>query len=499
MSEVAAAPAPRRAWPDSLFGRLLLALIAGLVLAQLVSAAINLRERDQLLARGYGGAAAQRIADVIELLDGLPEADRARVAQVFRQPPLVLSLHDQASIAAQSPADARGQLFAARLRASLGDQRALHVMARPDGPADADAPPERMHRMLREARGDEAHEAWRDALREERRAGRRGGAGGGGGGPVWRTEVQLADGRWARFDAALPPPAERLPWRLVASLAVLLAATVLLGWWAVRWLVRPLNQVAQAAQALGEDLDRPPLPETGPREVRQAAQAFNTMQRRLADFVNERTRLLTALSHDLKTPLTRMRLRAELLDDEAARERFEADLQEMEAMVGETLDFLRGLGGHESQAPVDVNALVATLVADQQAMGRDVRCAGQASAPLPAAASLLRRALGNLVDNAVLHGGAARLQVDDDGRTLTLRVLDDGSGLPPAELERVFEPFYRAEASRNRATGGTGLGLGIARSIAQRHGGTLTLHNRPEGGLEARLVLPRAMAPQPAP
>ncbi|MDT7837540.1 ATP-binding protein [Aquabacterium sp. OR-4] len=476
-----------RLWPDSLFGRLLLALTAGLVLAQLLGAAINVAERDQLLNRGYGLAAAQRIADVVDLLDGLPEAERARVVQVFRQPPLVLSLHDAPSVETPAVLDRRGLQFVARLHSALDGQRALRVMARPGPAAERPDGPGGRGPHGRHGRGGDAG-AEAEAEHDERRAARR------APGLVWRTEVQLRDGRWARFDAALPVPSERLPWRLAASLGVLLLATLVLGWVAVRWLVRPLKQLSDAAQGLGESLDRPPLPETGPREVRQAAQAFNTMQRRLAEHVQERTRLLTALSHDLKTPLTRMRLRAELLDDDEARNRFEHDLHEMEAMVGETLAFLRGLGGHEPRAPVDLPALLAALQQDQQAMGRDVSVQLPAQGrlpPLPAVASLLRRALGNLVDNAVLYGGRARLMLDDDAGQVVIRVLDDGPGIAPAELERVFEPFYRLEASRSRATGGTGLGLGIARNIAQLHGGTLTLHNRPEGGLEARLTLPR--------
>ena len=206
--------------------------------------------------------------------------------------------------------------------------------------------------------------------------------------------------------------------------------------------------------------------------------------------------MLTALSHDLKTPLTRMRLRTELLDDDEARTRFEADLQEMETMVTQTLDFMRGLGGHEARTAIDVNALLQALQADQQAMGRSVAIEGRALQPYVGVPTLLRRALGNLVDNAVLYGGSATLHVDDAPDRLTLTVLDEGPGLPPAELERVFEPFYRLESSRNRATGGTGLGLSIARSIARLHGGDVVLHNRPLGGLAAVLRLPRRAAPQ---
>jgi signal transduction histidine kinase len=316
----------------------------------------------------------------------------------------------------------------------------------------------------------------------------------GGGMALLRTEVQLRDGTWARFDTALPEPPQTLPWRLALTLAVLLASVLAVSYVAVRWVVQPLQRLTQAAQALGEDLDRPPLPEDGPREVQQAARAFNTMQQRLAAFVDERTRMLTALSHDLKTPITRMRLRADLLDDDEQRQRFESDLKEMEAMVTQTLEFMRGLGGNEPRAPVDMMALLAALQAEQQAMGRTVEIEGQASRPCPGVASLLKRALNNLVDNAVLYGGRATVQVEETPSALMLRVLDEGPGLPDAELERVFEPFYRLEASRNRATGGSGLGLGIARNIARTHGGELVLRNRPEGGLEARLTLPRRSA-----
>lgn len=472
--------------PQSLFGRLMLVLAAGLMLAQLLSALINVVERDQLLARGFGQQPAQRIADVVTLLDSLPRAERARVVAVFKVPPLVLSLNEAPLITPAPVLSWRAEQFVARLRSALGDERALRVEMRPGfGPGV-----ERMNgaRHHRNNPGEE-HARWM------------------GGGkspplPVLRTEVQLPDGQWARFDTELPVAPDALPWRLVLTLAVLLLSMLALSWVAVRWVVRPLHVLAQAAQALGEDIARPPLPEDGPLEVRQAAQAFNTMQRRLAQFIDDRTRMLTALSHDLKTPLTRMRLRTELLDDEEARTRFESDLQEMETMVTQTLDFMRGLGGHEPQAPVDINALLASLQSDHEDMGRSVSIEGLASAPLLGVPSLLRRALGNLIDNAVLYGGSATVRVEDTPSSLRLHVLDNGPGIPEGELERVFEPFHRLESSRNRATGGTGLGLGIARSVVRLHGGEVVLHNRAGSvdgaprGLDAVLELPRlASAP----
>jgi signal transduction histidine kinase len=310
-------------------------------------------------------------------------------------------------------------------------------------------------------------------------------------GPVLRTQVQLRDGRWARFDAELPQAATSLPWRLALTLGVLLLAVLLLSYVAVRWLTRPLHVLATAAEALGKDINAPALPEEGPLEIQQAARAFNTMQKRLSRFIQDRTRILAAMSHDLKTPITRMRLRADLMDDEELRQRFEADLKEMEAMVAHTLEFMRGLGGNEPRREVDVMALLESMQSDNEAMGRAVRVEGQAAAPYVAVVSLLKRCLSNLIDNAVLYGNRVTVKVEDTPQCLTLRFLDEGPGIPEAELEKVFEPFYRLEQSRSRETGGTGLGLTIARNIAQVHGGDIALRNRPEHGLEAILTLPR--------
>jgi signal transduction histidine kinase len=473
-----AAPRGLQRWlPRTLFGRLLLVLASGLLVAQLLSAAINVAERDRLLSSSFGMQPAQRIADVVGLLDTLGEVERERVVAVFRVPPLVLSLHPAPLTAEHGASAWHTQMFASRLRAALGGDRAVRVEARE---GYVPVPPLAGSAAMRPGH-------------------MRGGGGGGGGmmarGPgaaaaIVRTEVQLRDGLWARFDTELPAAPQALPWRLALTLAVLLASVLALSYVAVRWVVRPLQQLTHAAQALGQDLRRPPLPEDGPREVQQAARAFNTMQQRLAAFIDERTRVLAALSHDLKTPLTRMRLRADLLDDDEQRLRFESDLKEMEAMVTQTLEFMRGLGGNEPRQPVDMMALLAALQADHQAMGREVLIEGRTTRPCIGVASLLRRALGNLVDNAVLYGSRATVRVEETPEALVLRIQDEGPGIPETELERVFEPFYRLEASRSRATGGTGLGLGIARNIARTHGGDVVLRNRPEGGLEARLSLP---------
>ncbi len=487
--------------PSSLFGRLVVVLGLGLLVAQLLSAAINLAERDRLLLTSGGMQQAQRITDAVHLLDGLKRAERERVVAVLSAPPLVLSLHDAPGTPATDGGGARARMVQAMLAASLGPGRRVQVEVLAPAEAAASTAPEpgfgpgHMGRGPGMMGGGPGMGGTGPGTMGAGRGMMGGGPGYGrawaGAGPALRTQVQLLDGSWARFDTALPRPDDSLPWRLGLSLLVLLAAVLGLATVAVRWVTRPLLVLATAADELGHDLHRPPLPEDGPREIRQAARAFNTMQQRLNRFVEDRTRILAAMSHDLKTPITRMRLRAELLDDESLRERFEADLLEMQQMVQHTLDFMRGLGGSEPARAVDLAGLLDGLRADHEAMGRRVTVEATTVRPVKAVPSLLKRALGNLVDNAVQYGGRATVRVEDHPDRVLIQVLDEGPGLAEADLERVFEPFYRVEASRSRATGGTGLGLTIARNIAQTHGGDIVLRNRPEGGLAAVLTLPR--------
>jgi signal transduction histidine kinase len=272
---------------------------------------------------------------------------------------------------------------------------------------------------------------------------------------------------------------------------VLLAAVVAVSLIAVRWTTRPLKSLADAADELGRNIDRAPMREQGPLEVARAARAFNRMQERLAGHVRERTATLAAMSHDLKTPVNRLRLRAELLEDSEVKKKMTQDLDEMQSMILGTLEFMRGEDTAEKPRPVDVNALLESLRADAQDSGAQVTIEGAASVPYVGRPQALKRCLGNLLDNALKYGNSAVMLVDDGPERLVMRIRDHGPGIPEAELERVFEPFYRLEGSRSRDTGGTGLGLSIARKIAQAHGGTLRLRNVKDGGLEAALALPR--------
>jgi signal transduction histidine kinase len=264
----------------------------------------------------------------------------------------------------------------------------------------------------------------------------------------------------------------------------------LLAYVVARMATRPLKQLALAATELGGDINRPPLVEQGPAEVRDAAAAFNAMQTRIRRYVEERTEMLAAIAHDLQTPLTRLRLRLEKVNDAELRDKLVDDLASMQIMIREGLDLATSIDAGGLMQRVDVDSLLSSVCADAVDAGHDVTLAGQTRASILAIPGALQRCLTNLIDNAVKYGGYARVTAGCEARDVVIRVADGGSGIPEAQLERVFDPFYRLETSRSRETGGTGLGLTIARNIAHKHGGTLTLRNKPGGGLECLLVLP---------
>lgn len=293
-----------------------------------------------------------------------------------------------------------------------------------------------------------------------------------------------------------PPPGSPPPnpgWRwpgMLLDVGVRLGVLLLAAWVGARWLSRPLQQLARAAQALGDHIDRPPMEETGTAECREATRVFNRMQLRIRQHIAERERFLAAVSHDLRTPLTRMRLRAESLAGLPQCQPFLRDIADMQAMIDATLDYLSGMESPEPVHPVDVVALLQSLADDLAEGGHEVAVSGDVP-PCRAQPMALRRCLDNLVGNAVRYGERAWVRCRDEPGRLVIEVQDNGPGVPEAELVRVTEPFYRLEASRHKDHGGVGLGLSIAQEVARRHGGTLVLSNVPGGGLLATLALPR--------
>ncbi|MGA9663711.1 MAG: HAMP domain-containing sensor histidine kinase, partial [Pseudomonas alloputida] len=304
----------------------------------------------------------------------------------------------------------------------------------------------------------------------------------------FQAHLNLADGAPLTIDVtpAPVPVARWLPVVLLIQLAVLLLCT----WLAVRLAIGPLTRLAQAVDNLDPDQPGVQLDESGPREVRYAAVAFNALQARIAAHLKERMQLLAAISHDLQTPITRMKLRVEVMDEGVERDKFWNDLDEMEHLVREGVAYARSMDSStEATCRVNLDAFLDSLVFDYQDSGAQVERNGNSGTLLETRPHALRRVLVNLVDNALKFAGAAELHVSCEGSTTIIRVLDNGPGIPGDELDEVLKPFYRVEGSRNRSTGGTGLGLAIAHQLIQAMGGRLTLSNREQGGLCAQIEL----------
>lgn len=307
--------------------------------------------------------------------------------------------------------------------------------------------------------------------------------------------LALPDGMWLQVTVPVEPPA---PWHsptFLISFIVMTGLAAVLIIWGVRRLTAPVATLAEAASALGRDVNAPALPEDGPEEVAHAAHAFNTMAARIRRFVADRTELLTAIGHDLRTPITRLKLRAEFMEDAEQRTKMLADLAELEAMVSATLAFGRDARGSEPVVPLDLAELLRTLLDEAKdawpAVEERLVYQGPAHMTVRARSMGLKRALSNLITNAVKYGGGATAILHDrQGELLRVDIEDDGPGIAPDLLERVFEPFHRGEPSRNRETGGVGLGLPIARNILRAHGGDVVLANRPQGGIRATVTLP---------
>ncbi len=308
--------------------------------------------------------------------------------------------------------------------------------------------------------------------------------------------IQLPPDQWLTISSRLSPPA---PWRSPGFATAFIVMTILgaiMIFWAVRQLLIPVRTLAAAAERLGRDVvNAPALPETGASEIVTAAAAFNTMAARIRRFVEDRTFLLTAIGHDLRTPITRLKLRAEYMEDEEQRVKMLADLDEMEAMVAATLAFGRDVTASEAVTRLDLATLLRTIL-DEAADGdpahaESLAFTGPDHLTINARPLGLKRALTNLIGNALKYGDAARVALRSMPKNMVrIEIEDDGPGIASEEAERVFEPFRRLETSRNRETGGSGLGLSIARNIIRAHGGDILLHNLPGKGLRVSVNLP---------
>ncbi|QVE19590.1 HAMP domain-containing protein [Pseudomonas cichorii] len=312
--------------------------------------------------------------------------------------------------------------------------------------------------------------------------------------PVLVTQIELAPGEWLYIASLLPEPytsleEQELPLQQVWFIALTSIFLLVFIGLLVHWQSRPLKRLARAARDMSLGADVEPVVEGGGSEVVEVSRAFNAMRNRISRYLTERGQLFSAISHDLRTPITRLRLRVELLEDEKLQTKFSRDLDELELLVKGALQCVKDTDIHENIEQVDLNHLLECLIEPYLRDGR-VTQKGVAEAAYPGKPLALKRCIGNLIDNAIKYGYRAHLKVEDNDLAFVLHVDDEGPGVPEKRLEHVFEPHFRLAGSQQQ---GYGLGLGIARNIAHSHGGEVSLQNLREGGLRVTLFLPRSV------
>lgn len=458
-------PSPlRRLWPKTLFGQLLLIMVSGTLVIQLMSSSIWFDVRFAQVMEAPVRLIAARSAPLIAQADchagslQLPNHYQVRCAEAEpvahtderRGRHRVELLLDQA-LAYELGRDARARLLKVQLTDELGQPI--------------------VWRTLFGLRTAQAH---------------------------IQFAVPLADGHWLTIDGEeLQGWSGESAWVLISDYllrvyALRIVAVLLVCLIAVRLCLRPLRRLADAARGLGSNLEQAPLPLDGPEEVRQAAQAFNAMQQRLIAMVNDKAYFLAAVSHDLRTPLTRMRLRLERLEPGEHKERLRQNIVQMDEMIGQVLDYLRA-GEQQNLQQVDMDRLLARLCADLASAEEPLPVHGQAGM-IEVDALMLQRCLQNLLVNALRYAKEVSVTLEPTADQVAIHIDDHGPGIAAAQLSTITEPFVRGENSRNQASGGYGLGLSIAQRIAASHGGDLIVTNRPEGGLRVSVLLPRSRA-----
>lgn len=447
----------------SMSGRVFLILLIGILSSALLTWWLAFGERQQAIGQFHQARAIEQSEQFIATLDSIPASSRATFLATSRRFGLQVDLAqnlDQDAFITKNPSD-----FALALSEQLGPD--YKIVSLPVSQAECPKP-----------RGRRRHsEALTERISCE------------------AVGVTLRDGSQLRV-MALPSrqPMPSVRNDFIAYLALFLFSIGLLAYAVARMTMRPLKQLAQAAKDLGRDIDHAPLVQQGASEIQQATAAFNVMQARIRQHIQQRTHILAAITHDLQTPLTRLRLRLEKVPDSALRDKLIEDLSATQALVREGLDLARSLDSAEPMQLLDLDSLLDSVCSDAVDAGQTVTLQGRSNMTMLARPSALRRCLTNLIDNAVKYGQFARVTVERAsvaGRSCArIRIHDGGPGIAADQLQKVFEPFYRIETSRSRETGGTGLGLTIARNIAEQHGGSIALANDAGRGLVVTLVLP---------
>lgn len=464
-------------WPSSLTSQIILLIVLTVIISQTINVVLVAGERADAFRRGASGPLIDQTVIAAELLQSSDEATQARLLKALSGRERRVTIDSQALAK-----DRNSSRLTSKLANRLKRESGLNAVV------EARFIERRFQNQRSEPKREAGARPNRDRPRLRDRPNR----------PMQVdrliVSLELSSDRWLNLVWRLP--GRDLEW-LKTSLLFNIGLALVLSILAILFLrrvTRPIKDLATAADALGRGEDVPALTEDGPREIKQATAAFNAMQDRLTRFVKDRTQMLAAISHDLRTPITSLRLRTELLDDEEARKNMVRTLDEMQSMTESVLAFARDDATSEAMAEVNVLALLEDCASTLRAQGAriDFGLNAAQSTQLRGRPLALKRAISNLMQNAVLYGEFAEINVRSDRDTLSFTIRDHGPGIPEDRMEDMFKPFTRMESSRNRETGGTGLGLSIARSIIHSHGGDIRLQNASEGGLIATVNLPLA-------
>lgn len=442
--------------PRSLLGQLALLILGAFLAAQAISIWLFTDERGAAIRAAQRFETVERAEAVARALDTAPAESRESIVAAVNSRLVRFSVGD-------APLVEIGRMELSALEG--GDIRATEVTVSPhDGrPAEPPAAFAWMHERMRAA----------------------------GVAPVeFRISIPLGEGDWLNVRARFQRPDIQAPPALLGATLLSLALLMAALWFGLGRITRPLRQLADAADGFGIDAPAPEMPTQGPREVRALSDALGRMHTRLTAMIADRTRMLAALGHDLRSPITALRVRAEMVDDDETRERMAATLDEMQEMVDATLAYARGVSTDQPMEACDLALLVGELADELSETGSQIAVMSSEPVRAEVRRTAIRRALRNLMENAQRYGSGARVSVTQLGDRAEMLIEDEGPGIPSRDLDKVFDPFTRLETSRSRETGGIGLGLPIARAILRAHGGDVVLSNRAEGGLRATVHLP---------
>lgn len=487
-----------RLWPRSLAGQLIAALLLALLVAQVITIFIFAYERFNVALDAMRGQVLERTASVVRVLNSTDESLHRRVIRAAEGPGILYRFQNNTKLALPRPGSPEAMLTS-RLERRAGLEQGTVRISRIDPRYFSNMRRDRDDNRRFKDRDWDHRSGERDARWNRDNDDRMGSK---DSRRKWDNKrpklakldlaiaVPLDNGRWLSVRTGVPTTHSKWGVPFLVSMLVTALLMVLVVVLLVRKLTAPLRKLEGAARKLGRGEAIEPLAEEGPKEVRNTIVAFNGMQDRLMRFVQDRTRMLAAISHDLRTPITTLRLRAEFIDDEEMREKVLETLEEMQAMTEAVLAFAREDASNEETKEVDLSALLSSMSEDYVELGKDVSFAGPDNLIYHCRPVSLKRACRNLIENALRYAGNADISLARKSDGLAIIIADNGPGIPDDKIEEAFAPFFRVEGSRNLETGGVGLGLSITRTIIRSHGGDVALANRPEGGLEARITLP---------